>query len=311
MWVLTSFNQNYSDAVFDLYGFRPTLEPNTMNRVDKKDLQPFWDKKYEEAFNGKKVEFITERINTKGNRVIREVFLNPIFNENNEVILVSGIAHDITDKQIAEENLKSSLKEKEVLLKEVHHRVKNNLQVISSILNLQSSYLEDEKIINILRESQDRIKTMSIIHESLYQANDFSKINFSQYIVSLSKNLVHSYGNFDSFVETTYKIDDVHLSLDLSIPCGLIINELVSNALKYAFKGREKGKLNISLLLKNEMVTIIVADNGVGMPANINIRETNTLGLQLVTSLVEQIDGELKMENNKGTTFTITFKQIQ
>ncbi|HRP61583.1 MAG TPA: ATP-binding protein, partial [Vicingus sp.] len=154
-------------------------------------------------------------------------------------------------------------------------------------------------------------KTMSIIHESLYQANDFSKINFSQYIVSLSKNLVHSYGNFDSFVETTYKIDDVHLSLDLSIPCGLIINELVSNALKYAFKGREKGKLNISLLLKNEMVTIIVADNGVGMPANIDIRETNTLGLQLVTSLVEQIDGELKMENNKGTIFTITFKQIQ
>ena len=308
---LTSFNQNYSDAVFDLYGFRPKIEPHTMSRVDKKELQPFWDKKYEEAFGGKKVEFITERINTKGNRVIREVYLNPIFNENNEVVLVSGIAHDITDKQIAEENLRDSLKEKEVLLKEVHHRVKNNLQVISSILNLQSSYLEDEKIINILRESQDRIKTMSIIHESLYQANDFSQINFSQYVVSLSKNLVHSYGNFDSFVETTYKIDDVHLSLDLSIPCGLIINELVSNALKYAFKGRKKGKLNISLQLKNGVVTIIVADDGVGIPSNINIRETNSLGLQLVSSLVEQIDGELKMDNKKGTTFTITFKQIQ
>jgi PAS domain S-box-containing protein len=308
---LTSFNQNYSDAVFDLYGFRPKIEPNTMSRVEKKELQPFWNQKYDEAFSGKKVEFITERINTKGNRVIREVYLNPIFNENNDVVLVSGIAHDITDKQIAEENLRDSLKEKEVLLKEVHHRVKNNLQVISSILNLQSSYLEDEKIINILRESQDRIKTMSIIHESLYQANDFSQINFSQYVVSLSKNLVHSYGNFDSFVETTYKIDDVHLSLDLSIPCGLIINELISNALKYAFKGREKGKLNISLQLKNGIVTIIVADNGVGIPENINIRETNSLGLQLVTSLVEQIDGELNMDNKKGTTFTITFKQIQ
>jgi len=308
---LTSFNQNYSDAVFDLYGFRPKIEPNTMSRVEKKELQPFWNQKYEEAFSGKKVEFITERINTKGNRVIREVYLNPIFKENNEVVLVSGIAHDITDKQIAEENLRDSLKEKEVLLKEVHHRVKNNLQVISSILNLQSSYLEDEKIINILRESQDRIKTMSIIHESLYQANDFSQINFSQYVVSLSKNLVHSYGNFDSFVETTYEIDDVHLSLDLSIPCGLIINELISNALKYAFKGREKGKLNISLQLKNGVVTIIVADNGVGIPKNINIRETNSLGLQLVMSLVEQIDGELKMDNKKGTTFTITFKQIQ
>lgn len=308
---LTSFNQNYSDAVFDLYGFRPKMEPNTMNRVDEKSLQPFWDKKYEDAFNGKNVEFITERFNKNGTRIIREVFLNPIFDENNNVILVSGIAHDITDKQIAEEKLKSSLKEKEILLKEVHHRVKNNLQVISSILNLQSSYVNDESTLTILRESQDRIKTMSIIHESLYQANDFSEINFSQYIVSLSKNLVHSYGILDSFVETKFKIDNVSLSLDLSIPCGLIINELVSNALKYAFKGRKKGKLNISLLLSSGVVTIIVADNGVGIPKSLNIKETNTLGLQLVTTLVEQIDAELKLETTKGTTFTITFKQNQ
>ena len=308
---LTSFNQNYSDAVFDLYGFRPKIEPNTMNRVDEKSLQPFWDKKYEDAFNGKNVEFITERINKKGTRIIREVFLNPIFDENNNVVLVSGIAHDITDKQIAEEKLKNSLKEKEILLKEVHHRVKNNLQVISSILNLQSSYVNDDSTLTILRESQDRIKTMSIIHESLYQANDFSEINFSEYIVSLSKNLVHSYGVLDSFVETNFTIDNVSLSLDLSIPCGLIINELVSNALKYAFKGRKKGKLNISLLLKNGVVTIIVADDGVGVPKNLNIKETNTLGLQLVTTLVEQIDAELKLESINGTTFTITFKQNQ
>ncbi len=308
---LTSFNKNYADAVFDLYGFYPKILPNTINRVNEKSLQPFWDKKYKEAYKGKKVEFITERINTKGNRIVREVFLNPIFNENKEVVLISGIAHDITEKQIAEENLKDSLKEKEVLLKEVHHRVKNNLQVISSILNLQSSYIEDEKIITILRESQDRIKTMSIIHESLYQANDFSKINFSQYVVSLSKNLVLSYGNLHSFVETTFEIEEVSLSLDLSIPCGLIINELVSNSLKYAFKGKEKGKITISLFLKKGLVTIKVSDNGVGMPKNMNIKETNTLGLQLVTALVEQIDGELKIENNTGTTFTVTFKQTQ
>ncbi|MBI2279788.1 MAG: PAS domain S-box protein [Bacteroidetes bacterium] len=308
---LTSYNQNYADAIFDLYGFYPKILSNTKNRVNETKLQPFWDKKYEEVFNGKKVEFITERINTGGNRIIREVFLNPIFNENNEVVLVSGIAHDITDKQIAEESLKDSLKEKEVLLKEVHHRVKNNLQVISSILNLQSSYIEDEKIITILRESQDRIKTMSIIHESLYQANDFSKINFSQYIVSLSKNLVLSYGNLHSFVETAFEIEEVSLSLDLSIPCGLIINELVSNSLKYAFKGKEKGKITISLFLKKGLITIKVSDNGVGIPKNMNIKETNTLGLQLVMALVEQIDGELKIENNRGTTFTVTFKQIQ
>ncbi len=308
---LTSFNQNYSEAVFELYGFRPKIEPNTMNRVEEKKLQPFWDKKYEEAFAGKKVEFITERTNTNGNRVIREVFLNPIFDENNKVVMVSGIAHDITDKQIAEENLKNSLREKEVLLKEVHHRVKNNLQVISSILNLQSSYVEDESIIKILRESQDRIKTMSIIHESLYQANDFSKINFSQYIANLSKNLVLSYGNFGVYIETVFEIDQVSLSLDLSIPCGLIINELVSNSLKYAFKGMDKGKLTISLRLENDWVTMSVKDNGVGLPKDLSISESNTLGLQLVIALVEQIEGTMKIENINGTQFTITFKQIQ
>lgn len=308
---LTSFNQNYSDAVFDLYGFRPKIEPNIMNRVDEINLQPFWDKKYEEAFRGKNVEFITERFNKKGTRMIREVFLSPIFDENNQVVLVSGIAHDITDKQIAEESLKKSLKEKEILLKEVHHRVKNNLQVISSILNLQSSYVEDENTITILRESQDRIKTMSIIHESLYQSNDYSQINFSQYIVSLSKNLVYSYSNFNSFVDTKFKIDEVSLSLDISIPCGLIVNELVSNALKYAFKGRKKGKLTISLILNNGLVTLKIADDGVGISKDINIAETNTLGLQLVTTLIEQIDGTLVLERNKGTIFTITFKQNQ
>ncbi|MCB9364337.1 MAG: PAS domain S-box protein [Flavobacteriales bacterium] len=307
---LTTFNQNYSDAVYDLYGKRPKLKSKKYNRVDKKSLQPFWDDKYKEAFLGKKVEFITERINTKGIRIIREVFLNPIFNEENEVVSVSGIAHDITEKKIAEEQLKDSLKEKEVLLKEVHHRVKNNLQVISSILNLQSSYIDDKKTLSILKESQDRIKSMSIIHESLYQTNDFSKINFSEYIVSLSKNLVHSYSYLDKFIDLTHNIDDVSLNLDTSIPCGLIVNELVSNALKYAFEGRKEGKIKINLSIDKKGVVLVVSDDGVGFPKNINFRETNSLGLQLVTTLVEQIDGTIEMINKKGTTYTIKFKQV-
>lgn len=308
---LTSFNQSYSDAVYDLYGSRPVIEQNKKSRVNNPKLQPFWDKKYNEAFEGKAIEFITQRINKKGNLVVREVFLTPIFDENGEVTLVSGIAHDITDKFNAEEAIKNSLKEKEVLLKEVHHRVKNNLQVISSILNLQTTYIDDQNIVNILRESQDRIKTMSIIHESLYQTNDFSKINFSQYVVSLSKNLVHSYSKSDTFVDTKYKIDDVNLSLDLSIPCGLIVNELVSNVIKHAFRGRKKGCLKIELSRKKGIIVLKVSDDGIGMPKNIKIEEVNSLGLQLVTALVDQIDGKMKIVVNKGTAIEITFKQIQ
>jgi len=306
---LTTFNQNFSDAVYELYGRRPQIKDNQVNRVDSKNVQPFWNEKYKEAFEGKKVEFIIERHTKKGERIIREVFLNPILDENGSVASVSGIAHDITEKKIAEEKLMYSLKEKEVLLKEVHHRVKNNLQVISSILNLQSSYVADNQTLNILKESQDRIKSMSIIHESLYQTNDFSKVNFSDYIVSLSKNLVHSYGHFDNYVELEYNIEEVSLNLDTSIPCGLIVNELVSNALKYAFKDKKSGKIRIDLSLEKENVILVVSDNGVGFPKNINYKETNSLGLQLVTTLVEQIDGNIEMSNKKGTKFTIIFKQ--
>ncbi len=306
---LTTFNQNFSDAIYDLYGKRPVLNSKTKTRVEAKHLHAFWDEKYDKAFSGKKVEFITERINKNGEKTIREVFLNPIFNEDGEVSSVSGIAHDITEKKLAEDKLIESLKEKEILLKEVHHRVKNNLQVISSILNLQSSYIEDSKILSILKESQNRIKSMSIIHESLYQTNDFSKINFSEYLVSLSKNLVHSYGQLDKLIDVQYNIDDVSLSLDTSIPCGLIVNELISNALKYAFKDRKKGKIKIDLLSEDGNFVLTIADDGIGFPKEINFRDTNSLGLQLVNTLIEQIDGTIEMENKKGTKYTIIFKK--
>ncbi len=306
---LTSFNQNFSDAIFELYGKRPTLKNNKKNRVGKKSLHPFWDKKYNEAFNGSKVNFITERVSLKKKRIIREVFLSPIFNEKKEVILVSGIAHDITDKKIAEEKLKESLKEKEVLLKEVHHRVKNNLQVISSILNLQSSYIEDVKTLSILKESQNRIKSMAFIHESLYQTNDLSKINFSEYVVTLSKNLVHSYRILSNSVVLNLDINKMTLSLDLSIPCGLIINELVSNALKYAFTSNKKGVITIKISCVKNTVTLIIGDNGIGLPNNVDYKKTDSLGLQLVITLVEQINGTIELDNEKGAKYKIVFKK--
>jgi len=308
---LTSFNQNYYNAYYDLNGYYPKIGiyKNNLNRNDEVFL--FWNKKYDIVFKGKKVEFLSERKNIKGKLIIKEVFLSPIFNPDGTVSEVSGMAHDITEKKIAETELKSSLKEKEVLLKEVHHRVKNNLQVISSILNLQSSYVQDEKTLTILKESQNRIKSMAFIHESLYQTNDFSQINFSEYVVNLSKNLVHSYLVNQELIELKLDINNVSLNLDLSIPCGLIINELVSNALKYAFEEGKKGYILIQLYLKDGVVYLSISDNGKGFPKDIDYRNTDSLGLQLVTTLADQINAEITLKNTKGTTFNIKFKQHQ
>lgn len=309
---LTSYNQNYYRSFIESYGREPELHSSHLFK-NNKELDSFWTEKYNEVFKGKKIEFITERTNRKGQLSIKEVFLSPIFNEDGSVSEVSGMAHDITEKMIAERELKNSLKEKEILLKEVHHRVKNNLQVISSILNLQSSYIQDEKILTILKESQNRIKSMAFIHESLYQTNDFSQINFSEYVVNLSKNLVHSYLVNNEHIELKFEVEKIALDLDLSIPCGLIINELVSNALKYAFneKMKNKGYIKIKLKKINEKIHLIICDNGVGLPQDLDFRNTESLGLQLVTTLVEQINGTIELEKTKGTSYKITFKHIQ
>jgi PAS domain S-box-containing protein len=310
---VTSSNRNFIKYIEETYNKNADLniKVNEKRRFSNEEQHIFWDKKYKEAFNGFSQYFISKKQNIKGDEIVKEVFLNPIYNTNGKIVEISGIAHDITEKTFSEQKLKESLKEKEVLLKEVHHRVKNNLQVISSILNLQSSYVKDKKTLDILRESQNRIKSMSFIHESLYQTTDFSEINFSEYVVSLSKNLVHSYGIYDDLIDLNMSVGKISLNLDLSIPCGLIINELVSNAIKYAFSDKEKGEINIELFEKNDNVHLIVQDNGLGLPKEINYKETDSLGLQLVTTLVEQINGKIELDNNKGAKFTITFKKEQ
>jgi len=219
------------------------------NKVSTESYNVFWKDKVDQAFQGEALKFETLFTNKRGVLHWREVFLNPIKDENEVVIEVSCIAHDITDQKTAEDNIKQSLKEKEVLLKEVHHRVKNNLQVISSILNLQSSYVKDKKSLDLLLESQNRIKSMAFVHESLYQTKDFSNISFSSYVENICSNLVHSYSNPDNPPELEMDLDLIQLNLDTAIPCGLIINELVSNALKYAFKGKKNGKLRITVKL--------------------------------------------------------------
>lgn len=220
-----------------------------------------------------------------------------------------AVFEDITERKSQEEQLKESLTEKEVLLKEVHHRVKNNMQVISSILNLQSSYIQDPSALQMLRESQDRIKSMSFIHESLYQSATLSRVNFAEYVTNLSKNLYYSYVRPEGGIELDFDLDEVYLNLDTSIPCGLIINELLSNAMKYAFNGLEQGKITVRLKDKQEKKELVISDDGVGLPPEFSVEDSDTLGLQLVHTLVSQVGGTLEVSIKKGTTFTLLFEE--
>ena len=238
-----------------------------------------------------------------------EVFVNPIFNTEGKVSEISLVAHDISEKKKASIEIVSSLKEKEVLLKEIHHRVKNNLQVISSILNLQSSFITDKKILSILQESRNRVRTMAIIHENLYRTEDFSSINFSEYLDNLMGNLISSY-RVNQHILLIKNLENVDLILDQAIPTGLIVNEIISNSLKYAWGENKKGKITISLKEQDEVVYLEISDNGIGLPGKFEDLQTETLGLQLVATLIEQLDGDIKTENENGTKYFIKFDKI-
>ena len=219
-----------------------------------------------------------------------------------------GYFSDITERKIIIEHTNQSLQEKDVLLKEVHHRVKNNLQVISSILNLQSTYVKDEATLNILRESQNRIKSMAFIHESLYQADNFSSIHFSDYVANLLQNLMQSYSKINQLIKLNVNLKTIFLNLDIAIPCGLIINEIVTNALKYAFSNNKKSnEITITMRTEGKNIRLEIADNGVGLSKTIDYKNTESLGLQLVVTLVSQLNGSIKLDRTKGTKYIILF----
>lgn len=308
---LTSFNKNYFDLVANIYNTKPFVGLVLNRGILSKDKEynEVLEQHYSKAFKGQPANFELETLDKNLHRIYLDIFLNPIF-ENNKVVEVSGIAHDVTDKKTTQQKIEQSLKEKEVLLKEVHHRVKNNMQVISSILNLQSSYVSDEYTLSLLKESQNRIKTMAYIHESLYQNKSFTSVNFSAYVSTLVNNILHSYELNQGKVKVELNLEKINLSLDNSIPAGLIINELVTNALKHAFKGASSGQITINLKSENNAVYLEVKDDGSGLSPGIDLKNTNTLGLQLVNALVDQMEAKVVFNSakGKGTSVVITFK---
>lgn len=214
---------------------------------------------------------------------------------------------DIAERKRMEEKIRAALREKEVLLKEVHHRVKNNMQVISSILDLQSMYIKNNHTLKVFADSQNRIRSMALVHEKLYESKDLARIDFAEYVRSMTGHLLSLHGAGDG-VRFSIDIKDVLLDVNAAIPCGLIINELVSNSLKYAFPKGRKGEIHIGLrLAKDNKFTLTVKDNGVGLPKGLDFRKTESLGLQLVIMLTEQLDGSIEVDTRKGTTFKITF----
>jgi len=219
----------------------------------------------------------------------------------------SALQAEVVERKKAEGQIMASLIEKEVLLKEIHHRVKNNLQIISSLLNLQSGTLSRESAA-AFKESQSRIKSMALIHEMLYRSQDLARIDFADYVRSLTAFLARSYTTKPG-THITIDILDISLDIDTAIPCGLIINELVSNSLKYAFNDRPTGEIKVSLSYADGIYTLIVSDNGTGLPPGTDYRNTASLGLQLVNTLVDQIEGSIRLEPGTGTTFMITFKE--
>ena len=223
-------------------------------------------------------------------------------------LLARSLKFAIERKQ-TEEELKTSIYERDVLLKETHHRVKNNMQVIHSLLNLQTHYAENREAVNVLKESQNRVKSMGMIHEKLYNSTDRSKINFSDYVYGLTSNLLTSYKMSEKILPVI-EIGDLELNLETSVLCGLIINELVSNSLKYAFPNTEIGEIHVSLNLVDNKYELVISDNGIGIPEDIDFRNTDSLGFQLVNNITSQLEGQIRLDKNVGTKFIINFENL-
>ncbi|MDD5578034.1 MAG: PAS domain S-box protein [Methylobacter sp.] len=237
-----------------------------------------------------------------------EIGLGLIDDENGTIVLSSIV--DITERKNANDKLKDALNEKEMLLKEVYHRVKNNLQVVSSLINLQARNVTNESTADLLKQSADRIKAMALLHEKLYQSKDLARIDFNAYIHSLVDHLMFGYGAHSGKIDINLKIDDVFLDVDTAIPCGLIINELLSNAIKHAFPNDRHGEIGVIFTQNEGDFMLRITDNGIGFPPDLDFKKSASLGLQLVNTLTNQLMGRLTLDQANGSSFTIHFSNI-
>jgi PAS domain S-box-containing protein len=239
-----------------------------------------------------------------------EISLSPLETEGGTLVI--SIVRDVTQRHQAEAQIKASLREKEVLLKEIHHRVKNNLQITSSLLKLQSGYIQDPRAREMFAESQNRIRSMALVHEKLYQSSDLSRIDFSDYIRSLASLLFRSFGVDRERIALKIEGDHIFLSVETAVPCGLIVNELLSNCIKHAFPEGSEGEVVVGIHGSEPGGYVIsVKDTGVGLPKDLDLEQTETLGLQLVRTLAGQLRAEVNALREGGTEFRIRFMEVR
>ncbi len=300
---------------YDIEYVNPVIEREFGSWKGEKCYEYFHDKnsvcswcENEKAFAG---ENVTKEEFFKKNKRTYELLDTPIKNPDGSLSVLE-VFNDITFRKKMEDEIRKSLHDKENLLKEIHHRVKNNMMVITSLLKLQSRYVKDEKILDIFRESQNRIRSMASIHEQLYKTEDLARINFSAYIENLAKALVGSYKTIAGNIKLEVNVEDISFDSKTAIYCGLIINELVSNSLKYAFSESKDGKITININSRDndENAQIIIKDNGKGIPDDFDLRNTESMGMQLVTMFVEgNLNGTVELNTDNGTEFRIKFKK--
>ena len=276
--------------------------------LDQKELLKQWEQR-RQGLNGKYEAVFKNR---DGRQIDAIVSSQPIFDAEGHFKGSFSVVTDITDRKRDEERIKASLQEKEVLLKEIHHRVKNNLQIISSLLQLQSFHVEGKSAEGVVEDLESRIRAIAAVHEKLYQSDNLMRIDVNDYIQDLAEHLVYSYGQGTPGIELIINIQEITCGIDTAVPLGLIISELVSNSLKHGFSDRRAGSIAISLdYIDNDALELVVSDNGVGMPTDLEAVGSETLGLSLVKSLADQLHAEMRLDRAKGPRYTLRFKEVE
>ncbi len=256
----------------------------------------------------KSVQFETKTLKSNLQPVWISSNITPVFDDDGHVRKFVFVETDISIRKAMEDKVTASLREKDMLLKEIHHRVKNNLQIIISLLNLQSGYIKDEQTLKTVKDGQNRVRTMALVHEKFYQAEELSEIHFGEYTEKLCQFIFQSYSDRTDRVRLKINSDNIKFDMDTAMPCGLLINEVVSNALKYAFPDGRSGEVAISIkALPGSKVELFIGDDGIGLPPDLDIDRTETLGLQLISALAGQLDGTLEVTGNGGTAFRVQF----
>lgn len=261
---------------------------------------------FSKFISGHRIPALEVNLLTKSGKEKTIEIHSSLMKKNGKIVGVVSVLRDITERKQIEEKLRRSLKEKEVLIRELHHRVKNNMQVMLSLLRLQTRKIEDKKMTEIMKTWQNRLRSIALVHEKLYESESLERIDFGSYIQKLITSLFHIFEVKESSIQLDMNVGSISLDINNAIPLGLVINELISNALKHAFPEDRKGKIRLDFH-KNDKnsYSLIIKDDGVGLPKNIKFQNPQTLGIQLVNDLIDQIEGSIKVSRRGGTTFKI------